>query len=188
MISTTLIYLALSHLAAAQNATGQNSTGKCTDAPNDVYTSFNKTGTNNIPGFQPPNTSPSNWTLNFGVSDTRNATDKSSRTDMYMWINSTDNNTELNSPELPYTGCFIGVVLDRKRTSTGSFGDGDGCEGVFSEKCYNALVAHAKSRAQMSSDNDDYIQRCISYNVITPEGNECADESQMWSTASHGGK
>lgn len=179
MIHVALIYLAFLHVSTAQNATSNNTAATCDkDVPIGVYNAFNISSNNTIPAFQPPNTSPANWTLHFGVSDTRNATDNSSETDLYMWLDSTDEETDLNSPELPYMGCLVRVSLDRKRKSTGSIGEGDGCAGVFSEKCYNALVANVKASAMQDLDGADMRKRCL--RAVDWDTKEC-EEGDGWS-------
>jgi hypothetical protein len=188
MITTTFIYLALLRLATAKNTTSTNTTEPiCRDGPG-VYNSFNVTGTNVVPGFQPPGVPSSNWTLNFGVSETLNATIKTSKTKMYMWIGSTDNATNLDSPDLPYTGCVVSLLLDRQRKSTGgSIGaDGqDGCEGVFTEKCYNWLLNAAKNSARQPLNGKDAQKRCLLMTMFE-ESTDC-DYDDAWSARSaHG--
>jgi hypothetical protein len=57
-----------------------------------------------------------------------------------MWISSFDETEDLDSLELPFIGCAVSMVLDKIRTSTGNIGECDGCKGVLSDECYNALV------------------------------------------------
>jgi len=185
MILNTIIALALVRLATAQKGT-TNSTEPSCENPG-VYKSFNVTSTNVIPGFQPANITASNWTLNFGVSDIRNTTDEPSTTDLYMWIDSTDNDTDLDSPDLPYTGCLVTLSLGRRRESTGgSIGpDGqDGCEGVFSEKCYNAVVKAAQASAKQPLNGADPEKRCIQ--IVDWDSEECDDEDSWWGLSANG--
>jgi hypothetical protein len=135
-------------------------TDKCENAFGD-FESFNSTGNLTIPGFTLPHIVSSNWTVNIGVKDKCNATDSSSATEVFTWIDSTNRDTDLNSVDLPYTGCLVSLVLTRKRQSSGSIGEGDGCEGVFSDKRYNALVENAKTRAFGLSGTDHIQKKCL---------------------------
>ena len=183
MLPITLIYLALSHVATAQNATN-TTTPEC-EGEVGVYNSFNITNSTIIPAFEPPGFSPANWTLNFGVSDIRNATDKSSLSEMYMWIDSTDKETDLDSVDLPYTGCIIGYALERRRNSTGDIGTGDGCKGVFTEECYKALVQSATLSASRGLDGGDLKKRCLNALDFT-NVKGCDREDGWYAYSSHG--
>jgi hypothetical protein len=179
MLPITLLTLALFDLATAQNATSNSTTPECL-AENGVgtYDSFNITTTTNMPGFQFPNTSPSNWTLHWGVKDTRNANDQSSTTNMYMWLDSTDKDTDLDSPELPYTGCIVGLSLTNPKKSTGDIGVGDGCAGVFSEKCYNAIVKSVALSAQQPLRGTHVEKRCI--RMADWDNEACKEDDAVW--------
>jgi hypothetical protein len=187
MLSTTLIYyLALTRLATARRNMTEYSKTYCDDEEFvNVYTDFNISSTNTLPAFQPPNTSPANWTVHFGVSDKRNASEQTSNTNVYMWLDSTDKETELISTELPWTGCLVTLRFAKGRKSTGNIGsDGvDGCKGVFSEKCYNALTRQVKASAQQPLDERDPADVCL--DMVDFDDDDCHDDDDQVGWSKH---
>lgn len=151
MLSTTLLSLALVNHAVGQTVSTESSqptpTDHCEPGSEDAFTYVNVTGNLTIPAFTPPGYNPRNWTVNLGLNDHRNETSNSTD-NLLLWIDSTDENEDFYSEDLPYIGCLVSFRMAGQRASEGSIGEGDGCKGVFSERCYNFIVEAARSQAE----------------------------------------
>lgn len=127
-----------------------NSTDKCHGEVDNIWDYANATTNLTIPGFTPPGFSPRNWTVNIGLRDSRDALRNTSQDQVTLWIDSPAEDDNLTSVDLPYIGCVVAFDMRQYKKSSGQGGE-DGCKGVFSDKCYNALVSKAKSAAEAQS-------------------------------------
>ncbi|KAF2120162.1 hypothetical protein BDV96DRAFT_642011 [Lophiotrema nucula] len=150
------------HLSLRANNTTANST-QCRTNDTYTYSHVNATSTFAVPGFQPPGFTPRNWTITTGLRDNRNATGNSSSDHLIMWIDSTDASEDLFSEDLPYFGCMIQMIPRKLKKSKGDIQTKDvngvdvgqnGCQGIFSDKCYNAVLDFAQRSAQSASGFD----------------------------------
>lgn len=157
-----------------------------------AFSHVNATSTFTVPGFQPPGFSPRNWTITTGLRDDRNATGNFSSDDLVMWIDSTDPTENLESEDLPYYGCLIEIVPVKRKKSKGdivpsksvdSIGQ-NGCRGVFSEKCYTAILQFAQSGAENAAGFDATSARpgrtCL--NMLEFIDDSC-DDDENWEAA-----
>ncbi|ORY16358.1 hypothetical protein BCR34DRAFT_597654 [Clohesyomyces aquaticus] len=183
-LSLSIAISLIPQLSHAQNSTTPtNSTQKCFPGERDDFSYVNATSSTTIPGFQPPGFSPRNWTITTGLKNVQNTTTNSSANHQLYWIKSSDADEDLSSHNLPYTGCFIG--MDRfsyhPKKSTGD--KINGCEGVFSDKCYDAVVKYALQQAQAQSGNP--FRRSPGYtclDMIEFVKKDC-DKNEEWSAA-----
>jgi hypothetical protein len=173
--------LALTALPAKAQSQTSNSTAdavKCAIAGG--YDYANATGNLTFPGLGPSGADTPDWTLNVGLKDTRNASTNSSRQWPLMWLSSSDKNEDMDSPELPFTGCAVSMIFDEMKTSTGSVGERDGCKGVFGDGCYNALVKQAMNNARAQGRSNGNTQKSttkLCMNFVKPVPEECGEDA-----------
>jgi hypothetical protein len=116
----------------------------------DSFTSYNATGNFSIPGFVPPGvTDTGNWTLSTALYRQAVQSRNQSFVVQNFWLD-TAPVQDLSSSDLPYTGCAILLTLAHDKVSTGTNGN-NSCNGVFSDKCFNALKDAAQSAAESLS-------------------------------------
>jgi hypothetical protein len=132
----------------------------CKPNPESTFPHVNATTNFTVPAFQPPGQPAYDWTINVGLIDTHNKTSNASEDRLLLWIttpNAKDNTInapdhDLSSPTLPYEGCLIQLIPKNPKGVSDQDGDGEAkCEGVFSDKCYDAIHGYAKRSADFIS-------------------------------------
>ena len=104
-----------------------------------------------------------------------------------MWINNVGQEQEdLFSMDLPYTGCVLSMKMNQYNTVT-DFSEGaqTSCKSVFSEKCYNALLSHAKNEARDRAGVAMNSSSCPG--ILDNLKNVCGAKTEQWGVLSTGG-
>lgn len=181
-LTYSLLSVTLAALCAAQT-NNTNSTDKCLPDEFNTFEYVNATTNLTVPGFTPPGFSARNWTINFGLRDERDASGDRSFDQLLMWIDSTVGDEDLFAEDLPYTGCLLEMGMLQYKKSNGGTGE-DSCKGVFSDKCYDAILEYAKSSARQEIGVKPNGQCLDMLNFVK---DSCDQDSEGWGTTGSSG-
>jgi hypothetical protein len=164
----------------------------CKPNPENTFPHVNATTNFTVPAFQPPGQPAYDWTINVGLIDTHNKTSNASEDRLLLWITTPDakNNLtdapdhDLSSPALPYEGCLIQFIPKNPKGVSDQDGDGEAkCEGVFSDKCYDAIHGYAKRSADFISKqgwSDRNPAHCLHMARYFDEDCGAGDKDEGW--------